>query len=252
MAEVDEGDRSYVILTRAEAQSQQLHDVLLSEGIKSLICPLLTLQFEDIDWPDPDSLQAIICTSARAIEAMIHADVLDRYRALPCFCVGGDTAQLARDEGVKDVHVGAGGAQALEMLVRSALKPRDGTLFYPCARDVAYPLGEALEKARFAVEQRAVYSMALSPQLPPLFLEALRDGEVGCITFYSARTARHFAHLAETSEIAQSLDDIKVLCISESVLEYVRPLNWASTHVAQTPDGSGMMESIERICAVET
>ena len=237
--------RKYVVITRAEEQAQHLHDLLFSEDIFSLICPLLFLKYNDIKYPDSCDIQAVILTSSRAIEAMIHADVLDRYLDLRCFCVGGDTAQLARDNGFKKVHIGMGGAKGLSVLLGSTLKTDQGALFYPCGADVAYPLKADLEQNGYKVIERAVYQMQLSDGFSRLVLEALRDNEIGSVTFYSARTAEHFAQLVERHKIAGSLGQIKALCISQSVLEYVQHINWVSTHVADRPDGQGMVDLIK-------
>lgn len=242
--------QSYTVLTRPLAQSKALAEDLADAGIETLVCPLLSLELCEADWPEAQEMQAAVFTSARAIEAIIAAGMGHRYKSLRCFCVGGDTAKAARGAGFRYVHVGSGGARNLDVFIRAVLNPQGGAVFYPCGRDVSYPLQQKLEEAGFCVIQRPVYEMKAVEQLPEAFLQNIQAGKVSIITFYSARTARVFLECIDVAVIAERLAQIKLLCISASVLECVQHLNWAGTFVPDRPNGSAMRALIQEHASV--
>lgn len=239
-----------VLLTRPREASEKLALQLSSFGIFSHICPILTRVFiSDVDWPDIDDVQALIFTSANAVAALSKADKGETYISLPCFCVGAQTAEAALQAGFHSVYASEAGVSGLIEKISHDLEGH-GNVFYPRGREVAQDINDYLQRYGLSCIERRVYAMDTLRSLPDDLAVLLRSGRIAAMPFYSARTARHFAGLVREAGLEDCFSNIKALCISANVLEYVRFLNWTSTHVAQSPDGQGMEELIRKHVAV--
>jgi uroporphyrinogen-III synthase len=128
------------------------------------------------------------------------------------------------------------------------LKPGGGPLLYLRGRNVSYPLDKELATLGFKVEAPIVYEALCSKAFSPSCQAALKGGGIEAITFFSKRTALNFMRLVEKHSLADRLRGIKALSISKPVLECVQAGNWLETYTAQTPDRSGMVDLVGRVC----
>ena len=97
---------------------------------------------------------------------------------------------------------------------------------------------------------KIIYKSILAKDLPVTVVNALKNHDVSQVAFLSSRTAMNFVNLVRLNGLEDALKHTKALCISNSVLECVRVLNWKSTHVSERPDGVAFKDLILNMYAI--
>jgi len=104
---------------------------------------------------------------------------------------------------------------------------------------------DKLNEADVCADALTVYDSVQAPRFTDEFMRILKAGDVQAVTFYSRRTAEAFVSCVRESESESLLARIKVLSISDAVLECVRVLPWLTAYTAKSPDRQGMRELLE-------
>ena len=153
--------QSAILLTRPAAQSQRFADALRARvpDVVVVISPLIVPAFLTPDLPSRD-WTGVIFSSETAVQAArrIAADGL----ALPkhAFCVGAQTARIAREAGFEALSA-EGDAQALLALIRA--QSTAGPLLYLCGREARFDLAKALSDGGIETVSAVVYAQNIQP-----------------------------------------------------------------------------------------
>jgi len=232
-----------VVVTRPEPDASDYAGELKAAGFDVFVEPMLEIEALDFERPDLSQYNGVLLTSANA--ARIPADGFDGM----VYCVGKHTAQAAKQAGFQNiVSVNGTGVDLFEHLL-SLSDVKSQRFLHVCGEHVAFPLVQRLSDAGIETDCLRVYRSKYAEQLSDDFVAALRDGQVNAITFFSKRTAEAFIKnvgvIFSESESESIFAGIKVLSISEPVVECVRVLPWGASKVSKTPDRDGMMQLLK-------
>ena len=235
-------------ISRSSIGASAYKDIIIDAGHQALVAPLL--QIENLDFILPEDLgsyKAIIMTSVNAVRALD-----DEKRAIltqldiPVYAVGEQTAQLCRDSGFDHVIIGQGGVTELCNKIQNEMGA--GRLLYLAGVDIT----QNIQIDGVEVSYIRVYKAHLVDELPVQAIEAILDGTISIILFFSARTAAHFKTLVKdfsyndvrAEEITERLKHIKALCLSDKVVNSLEGMHFQCVQSASKPDRQGMVDLI--------
>jgi len=226
-----------ILVTRPLEDGTEIARLLSARGHQALLAPLLEPHFQDGPLLEEtgalDKIEAVLATSANGIRALSPRTA---RRDLAIFAVGPQTAEAARRAGFSDVRSADGDAHALAEAVRGWARP-GAALLHVCAEDAPGTLSDQLGRSGFTVSRCALYRIEPATCLPPEAESALRDRALDAVMFFSPRTARIFAQLAE----ALPTDGLTALCISRATADALAPLSFAQIKIAARPNQDAML-----------
>jgi len=235
-----DGQTNILLITRPQPRASADAGYFQSRGIHTQIASVLRYKAHKTSLPEPQDIDALIVTSARAVG---DVESLAAYHGKPVYCVGPQSEHAAKDAGFETVYSAAGTAYDLMALIQTREKAA-ATLLYLRGEHVSSDIESVLESKGFRVLGRIVYFAEEVEKPGRELLDLLREQQIAAVSFYSKRSAEIFTKWVKTYGLEDTLSVIKALCISEPVLECVRVLPWLSTQVSDAPDGDAM----RRLC----
>lgn len=229
-----------IVITRPEAQGRAFIERL--EGCDSsgfLLEPLLSIRPMPVSLPNPDLYDGVIVTSVHGADIFHLAD--PAWLGKPFYCVGGSVAAALKGKGVKNICLIASVAIALVQEVGALCRSDNSRILYLRGRDVAFDVKSTLTEANIRVDELVCYEALSVEKFSDTFLRSLENSEISAITFFSKRTATVFLECVRISNVQNNLKDIKALCISDGVLDYLHSVFGRNIVVSDTPDANGML-----------
>ena len=223
-----------VLITRPEPGASETAARLTAIGLLPVVAPVLTINAKDIDVPD--HVAATLLTSRNAVAACPPS-----LHNAPVFSVGSATARLASKAGFRRVFSADGDARALCDLVADTLSPESGSLFLPIAEGQGIDLAALLRQRGFLVVRRVAYQATGVPVLPDAAAISLRQGKLAAAMFFSGETSRHFVRLVRTAGLADAVQGIEAVAISQRAAVPLRSLQWRRIRVAEKPNQDAML-----------
>jgi uroporphyrinogen-III synthase len=211
---------------RPEPASHRTVERARELGLDAISIPLFEL--EALDWPEPDPAQfdAILLTSANAVD--LGGAQLEHLRRLPVHAVGEATALAAEVAGFGIASVGRGGVEDLLESVGAGAR-----LIHLCGED-----RRALDRPKQRISTVTVYRARTLDA--PQGMERLR-GQVAAI--HSPRAARRLAELVPPEDRAT----VRVAAISKAAGE-AAGTGWADVRVASVPSDSALLALARSLC----
>jgi uroporphyrinogen-III synthase len=225
----------FVLITRPESEALDFARDVAACGFEPLICPVLEIEAAPYDAVDCHEYDGVIFTSTNGLKFFTAPPRMAAY------CVGAQTAALATAQG----YTVAAAAATAETLAQELSKCKPMKLLYVRGRDVAVDLAAALHD--FSLTPLIVYSANPAPSFAFALRTVLEKNKIHAVSFFSKRSAKIFMETIAKEKLEAALADIRALCISQSVLEYVRPECWREVYVSETPDRAGMQAMLKRI-----
>jgi uroporphyrinogen III methyltransferase/synthase len=243
-----------VLVTRQASQAGEWQRALESAGAVPVLVPMIRtapLRDEaalasvlaalgDYDWLVAASANALRELGAAACE---RGDALATLRARVA-CVGGVSAEAARDLGLSPEPAPGGDAQRLLAWLLEQGAWRGKRVLLPRAEAAGDVLPEGLRAAGANVDELALYRTE-----PALFdraalLEQLRAGRLHALAFASPSAARHFAAGVGGDGIAAARS-AAIVAIGPVTAEALRGAGLAPSVVAKTPSAAGLVAALE-------
>jgi uroporphyrinogen-III synthase len=234
-----------VLLTRPQAQSEELGAVLKSNGVEWLGEPLLRIV--PVRW-DPAVLaksQAVLLTSANASRELLQ--IAGVGRDLPIFAVGSATAAPLEAAGFSNVQAAAGTAVSLIAHIRQHADPRAGRLLHLSGRDISVDLAAGLAPAGVAVDRVIVYRACAVDRLSARTLHEMSWNRVDGAVFLSARTAAIFCSLVIAAGLVDACARMTAVAMSRQVAEALRPAGFGRVVIAASPCVNSVIAAIQRL-----
>jgi uroporphyrinogen-III synthase len=195
-------------------------------GIDAISVPLFEL--EAVEWspPDPGQFDAILLTSANAVN--MGGGQLERLRGLPVHAVGDATAVAAEVAGFGVASTGKSGVEDLLDSIAPGAR-----LLHLCGQDRREP-----DRPKQEISCLTVYRARAVDA--PERLSELR-GQVAAI--HSPRAGRRLAELVRKEDRAS----IRVVAISDAAADAAGG-GWAEVRVAGAPADSALLSLARRLC----
>ncbi len=238
-----------VLLTRPQAQSEELGAVLKSNGVEWLGEPLLRIF--PIRW-DPAVLarsQAVLLTSTNASRELLRIPGVGRD--LPVFAVGPATSAPLEAAGFSNVHAAGGTAVSLIAHVRRHAGPHAGRLLHLSGRDISVDLAAGLAPAGFAVDRVIVYRACAVDQLSARTLHEMSWSRVDGAVFLSVRTAAIFCSLVIAAGLVDACARMTAVAMSRQVADALRPAGFSRVVIAASPCIDSVIARILRLTTAD-
>lgn len=230
-----------VLVTRPREQSADTVEALEALGHEALVDPLLAIRPLDPGPIDFDPADAVIVTSANAVQALRAVPP-----SLPIYAVGESTAAAVRSKVGNAVRVGPGDGAGLAETIIEARQATGGphSVLHLRGAAVAADLETRLTAAGLRYRSVVVYEAVTADALAPSTVNAMRGRQLGAVLLFSPRTARTFADLVIAADLGGALDGVDALCLSDNVAAAVRDLRWRSVRVAPTRDQTALIRCL--------
>ncbi len=167
------------------------------------------------------------------------------YRALPLLAVGDASAARARAAGFTRVLSADGDADALAVLAGARCDAAGLPLLLAAGRGQSLALAAALRRRGFRVFRRATYAALPVRALPESAAAALRDGSLRSALFFSAETARQFAHLLTRAGLREAVRQIDACAIGQPAATAIEALPWRRVLCAAKPTQDAMLALLQ-------
>jgi uroporphyrinogen-III synthase len=234
------GKPGLILVTRQEPEASATVARLAARGREGLAVPLLTIEAVPARLPPARAVQAVILGSINAVRHLPK-----RFRAMPLLAVGDATAEAARAAGFAHVESAAGDARDLAALASARLDPAGLPLLLATARGAGRPLAADLRARGFRVLRRVTYRTKPQPVLPPAAAEALAEGLVGHVLFFSASPVRVFGRVARARRLTHTLPGVTALTISPAASAIAAPLGFGAVLTAARPDQDSLLALLD-------
>ncbi|HEY2008980.1 MAG TPA: uroporphyrinogen-III synthase [Rhizomicrobium sp.] len=226
-----------ILITRPEEDGKEIAARLAERGHQALVAPLLTPRFHEGPEPDLTGVQAILATSANGIRAFARRS---GRRDFSVFSVGPQTADEARKSGFTEVRNADGDAKALA-LAATLWAARKGVLLHVCGEDAPGTLAENLALRGFEVRRLPLYAIEPAASLPHDARIALESRALDAAMFFSPRSARIFAALAD----GLPTQHMTAFCISVATAQALSSMSFAHVAVAARPNQAAMLALLD-------
>lgn len=233
-----------IVVTRSTADARGQAAWLKALGHTPLIHPLLDVVYCDLTPFNLSGVQALIATSRNALRGLRRNAAFEAAKALPIYCVGEGTAELARELGFERVHIGEGAAKHLLPLIAGTARPRDGALLYLTGKHLAFDLEGPLKALGFSVPRIILYeAREIGAAAQKKLANEIRAGVDGVILM-SLRTASIFAQLLKKLKLEGEDAAITCYCYSEAIAEPLREIAGLTIAVSSRPTETDLAELI--------
>ncbi len=243
-----------VVITRPEAQSEVLCELLRRAGVIPISFPVITIappepggaldqairRLSQYDWIIFTSVNGV--QQFRTRQANILGMSLERLQGIPGFtgkiaAIGPKTAQVLRQSGI-EVHVMPSEYRA-EAILDVIGEVHGARILLPRADIARAELTVGLRERGAIVDEVAAYR-TLPTTPPPLAFEQLQQG-VDVVTFTSSSTVRHFVALTR----GINYGDPAIACIGPVTAETARQLGLRVDIVADEYTVDGLLRALE-------
>src|SRR5438477_8010376 len=202
-----------VLVTRSEPDAARTASSLRAAGHDVVVDSLLAIEPLAFDVP-PGEFAAVAATSANGLRAAAAIPAMAKFKSLPLFALGGQTANAARLAGFVHIEIAGGDAQALGELLARRLSA-GARVLYLAGEKRARDLAAITAAAEIAIETRIVYRARAAEQFRQSTAQKLRARELDAVLHFSPRSAETFLALARKAGLESTLPSIRHLCLSD-------------------------------------
>ena len=229
-----------ILVTRPQPVADEFAEKLRREGYAAYVAPMMEYVGVAADLTDLSSYQALIFTSAQAVQVFSG---LSAERNWPVLAVGDATAAAAVKSGFMHVHSAKGNSQDVAALIRVASPQLNlKKILHLCSADTSDDIGTAVAKTGVEVVRRTIYKAQLVDGIPEDVMSALQRGAIDTVMLFSARTAKNFTRLMVGKGLRSACSKLEVICISDAVAVPLRELPWRAIRIAHQPRLEAVMQ----------
>lgn len=236
-----------ILVTRPKEQGRELVEKLRGLGYDVFHEPLLTLRYLDTPRPALSALDGVIITSRVAVWA------LQQYKnhcpdlfSLPCFCVGEQTAEAARDAGFSHIiSVQPTGQQLAEEMIKQLEK---GVNTLHICGAIRSPEPQALlEQNGIRVVPWVTYEAIEAKSLSTELIDAMRKGGIAAILLLSAHTALVWEKLVKQHDLQSCCGYVMAIGLSDNVTHCLNADQYAKVCAPSSPTQAALIASVREV-----
>lgn len=231
-----------LLLTRPEEDAVTLSAALRARGHEPIASPLLTVRGIATEPPDLSDVTALLFTSANGVRQFA---ALTPNRALPVYCVGGQTAATARQAGFAEIQSADGDVESLARLVGDQRNHASDVLLHVAGSVTAGDLAGRLREAGFLCRVAVVYETVEARSFDEPVRAALARGTIDGVLLYSPRTARQWVALIGLSGLRRAASNVDAWCLSSAVAEAIAEIPHRSVHSPTRPTQAALLDLID-------
>jgi uroporphyrinogen-III synthase len=231
-----------LFITRPEPDASATAERLRTLGHETLVQPLLVITFapQPVELPTP---AAILITSQNAVRALRRWPQAKDWLHVPVFAAGPATARASAALGFVDIRGGSGNSVSVADGVIDALRPGDGPLIYPAARERAGALADRLTGRGYDVRLVEAYRADTVSRFDEAVRAAFAAGRLDGVFLYSRRTATAFRDLVTAAGMTDQLASVTFFVISEQIAEALAGIP-GRVQVAKHPDEDSLLSLV--------
>lgn len=231
-----------VLITRPVASGRLLAERLTGMGYHTILEPLLAIEPVTKPPPELSRFAGLLFTSSNAITMLPDAARLEA-KAIPCFCVGDNTAASARAAGFKMVYSAQGAGDDLARLIKQHYPAPETSLLHICGIDTDPTVQSSLLAARYQLATWAVYRAVPRASFSSELCNTLQQQRIKAVLLFSPRTAQTFIAMCTTC--TAPLANILAVALSPAVAAALTP--WpGQTVTAEEPTEAALIACLMR------
>ena len=234
-----------ILVTRPGQDGEHLATELSGLGFHPHVAPVFRIEFARVEIEDEVGLaQTIVFTSRNGVRAFC---LNSQERDKSVYAVGDSTANLAREEGFREVHSASGTGEELARLIGDELSPESGPLLLATGETPAGHFAEILTERGFELLRRTLYKAVRVNELGTETRALLEEGKLDCVLLYSPATAGAFVELVSDHDLAHVLKNLQAVCLSEPVAARLDPAAWKQIQIADRPNQKSLIRKLHEL-----
>lgn len=232
-----------VLLTRAQDDSAALAEKITALGCEALIAPVFDVRPTNIPPPAGyEQADGLIITSAKAV--IYAGQILQHFSSKPVFVIGDKTLKELQKIYAGNIFCAHSDSVELVSLINKNCPSLRNGLLHAGGVDISGQFEERIAAAGIPVLRWPVYEAAARDGFAPDIQAALREGRIGTVIFYSARSAKIFEEICEAAGLTASLSHTQALCLAPSVVKSLRRTVWKEIHVSDQPTETAILNHL--------
>lgn len=225
----------HVLITRPEESATFLANQLKQLGHQVTVDSLIEIIPLKLDLrkqvPSLSTVEAVITTSQQAIRCL---STLTPLRDFPLWCVGSESAKIAKKHGFQNIQTAEGSAEDLIAKLIKTLEPsREKPVLHVSGDVIRVNVVEALSKKGISAQHVVLYKTKEASTFSPNTLQALKSNSLDAALFYSPRTGRIFKNLCHLSKLEHHCKTLMAICLSDSIKTAIQDLPWKNIQIAK-------------------
>ncbi|HET7412846.1 MAG TPA: uroporphyrinogen-III synthase [Pararhizobium sp.] len=242
-----------MLITRPEPEAARTAAKVRALGFEPVVLPVSKANFitQALDEPVRRPWSAVAVTSGNAVRAIAsQPEMLARWRHLPLFAVGRNTAEAAAKAGFSAVRAAAGDGESLARLVAkevaaAALTLTDAApLLYCAGRPRAGGFENGLRAASLPHRVVECYRMEEIGYSADFLQKTLVSETIDVALFYSRLQASCLFRQLATAGLAEAFHVRNTLCLSESVAAGLPAALRPNAAIADSPSEDRLLEML--------
>jgi len=212
-----------ILFTKSQNSSENLIKQLLAKGHEVIIFPILNIKpllQNKIDFKDFNS---VIFTSANAI---YNLESRENIEHLNCFCVGEQTAAVAKKFGFLNIQITGNNYDQLKKYIFKSVDKSKDKFIYVRGEYISNDLEGDFKKEGIFIKAFINYTTELNTQIDPKLIADLKEKLIDVIFIYSKRAAGHLLKIILNNKIQDDLVNCNLNCISINVANTLKKIKW--------------------------
>jgi uroporphyrinogen-III synthase len=216
----------HILFTKSQNSSEILIKKFTAKGHRVTIFSILNIKpiiIPDINFKD---FTSAIFTSSNAVQNLKNIKNIKNINHLKCFCVGEETAEIAKKIGFLNI-VSAGGnyIKLRDLIFKSCDKAKENFI-YVRGEFISNDLEGDFKKQGYNLKSATNYTAEPNLNIDHQLIEDLKNKLVDVIFVYSKRTADQLLKIILNHKITNELDNCSLNCISINVANTLKRLKW--------------------------
>ena len=213
----------HILFTKSQNSSETLIKRFVAKGHRVTNFSILNIKpiiILDINFKD---FTGVIFTSSNAVQNLKN---IKNISHLKCFCVGEETAEVAKKIGFLNIQVAGGNYIELRDLIFKSCDKAKEKFIYVRGEFISNDLEGDFKKEGYNLKSATNYTTEPNLNIDRQLIEDLKNKLVDVIFVYSKRAADQLLKIILNHKIANDLDNCSLNCISINVANTLKRLNW--------------------------
>jgi len=200
---------------------------------KVLHCPILISKKRNFPKIDYSKFTYLVLTSSNALRFLNFSKELLN---LQCYCVGSQTAELAKLKGFKSVISAGGNYSSLKNIFFNTVEDKTNRVLYLRGEYVSHELEKEFKKEGYNIFSLINYTSSVNMNFSKQIIPIINNDEPKTIFLYSKRSSDAFAKVILTNNLSSKCKLICLRVISENALNPLKKIKWQNIRVFNIGD----------------